>query len=187
MKAPSHAHRLVSVVALLTVVAYFFLLLLLPPRQAGAPEPTIDPAGGARLLDLANAERSARGLPLLSPRSDLADAAERWALALARSGELRHDGAWGPQVVGVDTDGVDALHARWMASAEHRAIVLDPASGAAGAGVAVDAEGQWWGVTNFARPPALPPTTAATAPEQPVTVPPAASPTTERRPTCTCP
>ncbi len=125
---------------------------------AGVPaQAVVDP--GQTLASLANSERAARGIPALTWRADLAETAAQWASRMAATGTLAHNPSLGTQIVawsglaenvGYAGD-VNALHNAWMASAGHRANLLNTSYSEIGVGVAV-ANGRVWGVEVFRRP-----------------------------------
>lgn len=114
----------------------------------------------ADLIRRHNAERSKLGLHPLEPDGDLSDMAASRAAAAAKAGLAPgrlHDGFAG--VPGAAKSGenaamgqVDAVGvmADWMASPGHRADILDPAFGLAGAGRSVSEDGVTYWYVDFA-------------------------------------
>ncbi len=125
-----------------------------------------------RVVELINAARRQEGLEPLSPAASLMEAAQRRARAMAESGNLGHTGPEGStvveraqaagytgwtalgEVVGAGLASPEAAVAQWLASAEHRARLLDPACRELGAGyyyLSNTMYGHWWVVDLGAR------------------------------------
>jgi uncharacterized protein YkwD len=128
--------------------------------SALSARPSPGPADPAerRLLELLNAERSARDLPEVRWNPSLADLARGHAADLVRSGELSHlstgDGAtYANRLAGAELRalaaaenlargrGADHAHAGLMDSPGHRAAILNPELEEVGIGVARPAGG----------------------------------------------
>ena len=126
-----------------------------PPAQPPPTPPSQWPDAGfaASVLAGVNAQRSSAGLPPLSASPSLSSAAESYALAVLELGYLSHsaDGrdTWGrasaagyagPGPVGeslwsgTGSLGPERAVADWMASPQHRAMLLNPAYTQAGIG-----------------------------------------------------
>ncbi|MGN6243003.1 MAG: CAP domain-containing protein [Motilibacteraceae bacterium] len=127
------------------------------PRQTTSPTSARD-AFVARVLQLVNAQRTSHGLRPFTLSSCAGRYAQPWADHLAAAGALSHQslttvmtscGAHtAGENVGYTTLGADDLVARWMASAPHRANILNPAFTSIGLG-ATRASGRWYGVQDF--------------------------------------
>ena len=91
-----------------------------------------------------NAERSARGIPTLAMKSDLAAVARDWAEHMAAAGSISHDPNLADKVSGWTVLGdnvgkgpsVSSIHKAFMASETHRHIILDTDFNQVGVGVA---------------------------------------------------
>lgn len=138
--------------------------------------PTVDSAGAARLVELANAERRAAGVGELVVRADVASIALDHSRAMAADGNLRHNDAYfapamrqrlNAKMLGENVamnPSVDDAHRRLMDSAGHRANLLDGRFSVVGVAVVRDANGQRWITQNFVQPAAA---AAAAAPAAP--------------------
>ena len=142
----------------------------------GSPPAAADPAGEARAVALINAARAAVGAPTLRVDPALSAAARGWAAAQASAGTSVHNMALGNQVSAsklgeIISRGatVDAAHNSLMASAAHRAIILDPGFNSLGVGVAY-ANGVVVLVEDFARMSAPGSSAVVAAPAPPVPV-----------------
>lgn len=159
-----------------------------PPDSVGAG---VYPEGARRLLELANQERAAVGLGLLTSRPDLVELALRHTQAMVQDDSIFHNlnllgkplrALLGASVVGENvgwsTD-IEDLHRRLMASAGHRASLLEPRFSVVGMAVVRSENGRYYATQDFAQPdggPTLaPPSTTPPpppAPRRPVAVPP---------------
>ncbi|MEX2555084.1 MAG: CAP domain-containing protein [Actinomycetota bacterium] len=91
-----------------------------------------------------NAERSARGIPTLAMKSDLAAVARDWAEHMAAAGSISHDPNLADKVSGWTALGdnvgkgptVSSIHKAFMESETHRHIILDTDFNQVGVGVA---------------------------------------------------
>lgn len=127
----------------------------LPPRRiAAARGPASAMESPAQLaFELVNAERTARGLAPLAVRGACVAAAQEHADDMAERGFFDHDSPtepfldrmrrWGlfTAIVGEDIGWAptpEAVVASWMASAPHRANILNPAFVSSGMGVSGD-------------------------------------------------
>lgn len=135
------------------------------------------PAG--RLLDLANCERAERGIAALTARGDVTAIAQEWSEHMAADGAISHNDSFftaatkarlGAKALGenVGTSGsIDDVHDRLMASAPHRANLLDARFTVVGMGAVADG-GAYWITQDFLQPagsvaaPAPPPSTSTT-------------------------
>ncbi len=133
----------------------------------GAPVSTMRrvPEMERSLLDAANRDRAARGLPQLRGDSVLAQAAHYHAQLMAERGEISHQFAGEPDVaqrgarVGgrfsritenvAEVTNPSSLHTLWMNSPGHRANLLDPKVNVVGIAV-VALRGQFYAVEDFA-------------------------------------
>jgi hypothetical protein len=116
------------------------------------------------LLQSANRERQAQGLPALKWNSALADAARQHALLMARQNTLSHQlpgepdlaaraGRAGARFSAVDENiavgpSAEEIHKGWMNSPPHRANLLDPQMTAVGIAV-TSANGTLFAVEDF--------------------------------------
>lgn len=139
-------------------------LLLLALGGPAAATPT---DAEARLLALANAERSREGLPPLEWHEPLAVLARQQARDMRRKGDLTHVSADGltyaQRVARADlrmervaenvgrAANVEAVHGALMGSPRHRANILDGRLLVAGFGV-VQGDDGIWAVQDFGRP-----------------------------------
>lgn len=146
---------------------------------APAPSgPTVDSAGAARLVELANAERRGAGVGELVVRADVASIALDHSRAMAADGNLRHNDAYfapamrqqlKAKMLGENVamnPSVDDAHRRLMDSPGHRANLLDGRFSVVGVAVVRDANGQLWITQDFVQPAAAA-TGAAAAPAAP--------------------
>jgi uncharacterized protein YkwD len=148
--------RFVAILAAITVAAILTPVLNARPQSSEADK---------TLLDAANRDRAAAGLPQLKWDKALADAAHQHCLRMAHANELSHqfsdeatlqarardagarfsviaeNVALGPSVPG--------LHTQWMNSAPHRANLLDPDLNAVGISV-VQSGNVFFAVEDFA-------------------------------------
>lgn len=143
------------------------------PASSG---PTVDSAGAARLVELANAERRAAGVGELVVRADVASIALDHSRAMAADGNLRHNDAYfapamrqqlKAKMLGENVamnPSVDDAHRRLMNSAGHRANLLDGRFSVVGMAVVRDANGQLWITQDFVQPAAAAATAAPAAP-----------------------
>jgi uncharacterized protein YkwD len=107
--------------------------------------------------DLLNAERSRRGIPALRLDPQLVNKAHDWAVQMSRTGRVSHsrlaDGAGDSWTVLAENVGqapdVATANRLFMASAAHRAAILDRRMSRVGTG-AVVAGGRVWVVQVFA-------------------------------------
>ena len=112
-----------------------------------------------RLLELVNYERTRRGLRPLRPRACADAYAARWSNYLARNEVFRHQSlapmlrSCGARQVGENIGNgsvsADAMMRTWMASAMHRANILNPRFTHIGLGVARSSNGRWYAVQDF--------------------------------------
>lgn len=167
-----------------------------PPAPAAvrvAPStPTSRPDLARLLLDLANEERAQVGSPMLSSRQDVVD------MALAHTREMLGSGGGIfhnldlltvplRNVLGALTVGENVgwsthpedLHPRFMASAGHRAALLDPRFTIAGFAVIQDTDGRYYATENFVQPSGAAP---ASAPDPRPSLPPPGGPAPELPP-----
>ena len=153
---------------------------------AGAESLTFDdPMGAARLVVLANEDRSAAGLAPLELRYDVFEIADAHSRRMAVAGDLFHnDGYFTAEVrqrlsarslgenVALNRS-VDDAHARLMQSPGHRANLLSPKFAVVGMAVVRTADGMAYITQNFVEPlaaPAASPTPASedsTGPDSP--------------------
>ena len=142
----------------------------LPPLLAPPPAPAVTSAPDAarRLLDLANAERAKAGLGVLTSRDDVVAIAQAHSERMAQSGDIFHsDSFFGSTVrnllnvvargenVAYNSD-IEAAHSRLMASAGHRANILDARFSVAGIGVVRAADGRYFITQDFIQPAGAP-------------------------------
>jgi len=127
--------------------------------SAPAAAVSTDEANVARdLLDYANRERAARGLPQLAVDGYTQGKAQEWAETMRNRGSLSHRGdfrtvfaaypAAGENIGRIDAFAGD-MHRTFMGSSEHRRNMLQPGFDAAGVGVACAGDGTMWVTVNF--------------------------------------
>jgi uncharacterized protein YkwD len=154
-RTPTDIRRRLASTAATVSLAVAALLHVAAPASAGPSEP--------ELVTLANQARAAAGVAPLAARPDLTGVARAWSERMAREGQLRHNPAVGSQVccwravaenVGYSYRGAADVHRMLLASAGHRANLLDPASTEVGIGTATDAQGRIWVTQVFRRPTA---------------------------------
>jgi uncharacterized protein YkwD len=150
-----------------------------------------DAAGAGQLLALANADRSANGVPPLVARDDVTSIAIEFSKRMVAAGDIFHNDDYFSSAshtrldakslgenVAMNRDIVDA-HTRLMASPGHRANLLDPKFSVVGIGVVRDGRGIAFITEDFIQPKsAIGVVTAAPAP----TVQPGPAPTTPPAP-----
>lgn len=146
----------------LTVVAAIVLLaLVLTPTLHARPQTS---AADVALLNAANHDRAAAGLPPLKWDDALATAAHQHALRMAQANTLshqlpgeppmqdraRHAGARFSMIAENVAEGpsIPGLHTQWMNSPPHRANLLDPQLNAVGISV-VQAGSMYFAVEDF--------------------------------------
>lgn len=193
--AAASRRRLVVGVAVAAVVAFAVVVanVVTPVEKAGTSDPAQDQA---RLYVLVNVARVDAGLAPLDRDPALEEAALRWSTTMANDKNLRHrpnlrDGA--PPNAGImaenvafNTD-VENAHQRLMASAGHKANILNRRHSHVGMGVSHDDAGHLWITQIFMEatsvPVAPPPTAAPAAPSPPPTT---AAPRRATVTTCRC-
>ena len=122
-----------------------------------APAARADGADDAAFLGAANAERARAGVQQLRMTSDLVAVAAKQAQAMAAAGRIYHNPNlstdvtnWHTVAENVGRGGDEAsIQSAFMASAGHRANILNGAFGVAGVGVAVSADGRIWVAVDF--------------------------------------
>ena len=126
---------------------------------------TAQPSPEQQVVDLANADRSAQGLPPLKWDQALAAAAAQHAQLMAQQPALSHQypgepdlaaraGAAGAHFRSISENvalapSPQALEKEWMNSAPHRVNILDPHSNVVGIGL-VKRDGNYYAVEDFA-------------------------------------
>ncbi|MGI8686762.1 MAG: CAP domain-containing protein [Acidimicrobiales bacterium] len=148
--------------------------IVLPP-VLGPTTTQVVPSAAQRLLDLANAEREKVGLLRLTSRDDIVAIAVAHSQEMARKGDIFHSTSFFASAVksllnaavrgeNVAYNGdVDNTHTRLMASAGHRANILDPRFAAVGIGVVQAPDGRYFVTQNFIQPAGAPPAGRAAA------------------------
>jgi uncharacterized protein YkwD len=144
-------------VAATLVVLAALLLTLVPATPASA---AIDSSLEHRAIELVNEDRAARGLPRLTPRSDLMETARAWSRQLAKDGKLSHNPAlrtdvccWNVVGENVGTGAsIEVIHRAFLGSEGHRRNIRDTRFTHVGIGVEVDARGRLWVTQVFRRP-----------------------------------
>jgi uncharacterized protein YkwD len=134
-----------------------------------APVPVVNSAVSSECTGLANAQRVAVGLAPLTVNANLNSAAEGHSAYQASIATMTHDGAggvnagtrmtnagyvwrtWGENVAYGQAD-CAAVVAAWMASAGHRANILNPAFTHIGVAVAVGTNGYLYWTMDLAAP-----------------------------------
>jgi uncharacterized protein YkwD len=180
-----------SAVALAGVAVAALWILIGATAAAAASGPS--PSAEQQFIDAVNRERGAHGAPAVALDGELTGIARHWADRLAADGRLSHNADlpnqvtadWEKLAENVGTGGgVDAIHQAFMASATHRANILDPDLTHVGLGV-VDTGDQLWVTENFMRlrpapaaavAPAAAPVAAPAPAPAPTPVAPAATP-----------
>lgn len=138
--ALSAAKTLTAALFTSTLAALFF------PTPAAANPAEIG-YSEQKILELHNAERSARGIRPLSFDSRLQQVAREWAFKLAAEGRIYHIDTLPARGLGFKAGGEnivyrapsmtpDYAHIEWMKSDLHRKNLLDPAFSSAGVGLA---------------------------------------------------
>ena len=145
-------------------LATVLLLSLTPPAAAQAV------SDEAWVVALVHEARAAAGAPALPLHAGLTSAARTWALTMAAAGTISHNVGLGSLVsasrlsenVGMG-GAVDAIQQSFLASAGHRANLLDTGVNVMGVGVAY-ANGYVFVVQDFAQVPTPPPNRAPATP-----------------------
>ena len=145
------------------------------PPVLNPTSPVSAPDAAQHLLDLVNGERQRAGLGALASRDDVVTIALEHSLEMAQKGDIFHSTSYfGPAVrnllnasargenVAYNGD-IDAAHARLMASAGHRANILDSRFSVVGIGVVKAPDGRFFITQDFLQPAGAP--RAATAPK----------------------
>jgi uncharacterized protein YkwD len=135
-----------------------------PTQAFSLPSPTVFASENAafidRVVELVNAARQQEGLEPLSPAASLTEAAQRQAGPYGSTMGERAQAAgytgWTAlgEVVAAGLTSPEEAVAQWLASAEHRARLLDPAYRELGAGyyyLSDSVYGHWWVVDLGAR------------------------------------
>lgn len=149
--------------------------VVVPPLLAPPGTPTVVPEAAQRLLDLANGERQRAGLGPLTSRHDIVSIALAHSQEMARAGNIFHstsffasavknllNAAVRGENVAYNSD-IDNTHARLMASAGHRANILDPRFSVVGFGVVRAPDGRFFVTQDFIQPAGAPRTAAPAA------------------------
>ena len=159
-----------------------------PPPNPTSPVPVAEAA--QHLLDLVNSERQRAGLGALSSRDDVVAIALEHSHEMARKGDIFHSTSYFGQAVknllnagargeNVAYNGdIDSAHARLMASAGHRANILDSRFSVVGIAVVKAPDGRLFVTQDFLQAAGAP--RAAAAPRA-APAPRAAAPATARR------
>ena len=129
------------------------------------PPTTVAPGGTAGAVAAAiNQDRAAYGLAPVAWNQRLGDVAQHWSAVLAFTGQLTHQDLTSliesPAFAGWHTmaenllvapagSGARAIENAWMASAEHRAHILDRSNTLVGVGLTYDSQGRVWVVADF--------------------------------------
>lgn len=144
----------------------------LPPAATPGPATAVADAA-QRLLDLANGERQRAGLGQLTSREDIAAIALAHSQEMAQAGDIFHSTSFFASAVknllnaGVRGENVaynsdlDVAHARLMASAGHRANLMNPSFSAVGFAVVRAADGRYFITQDFIQPAGAPRVAAA--------------------------
>ncbi len=137
--------------------------------------PQVAAGAAQRLLDLVNGERRSAGLSGLTSRDDIVDIAIAHSQEMAQKGDIFHSDSFFASAVknllnaavrgeNVAYNGdIDNTHARLMASAGHRANILDPRFSAVGIGVVLAPDGRYFVTQDFIQPAGAPPATRPSA------------------------
>ena len=150
----------------LAVLGVLSLGVLAPAQAEEEPVLLDDPVAAGQLLLLANAERSAAGLPMLEGRYDVTEVAFGHSRRMAAAGDLFHnDEYFTPAVrqrLGARTLGenvaqnrsADDAHRRLMLSPAHRDNLLNPRFTVVGMAVVRTADGTGYITQDFVEPAA---------------------------------
>ena len=128
-----------------------------PVAQAASASDTYE----GQIATSTKAERSKRSLPTISWQACLDGYAERQARAMAAAQRLYHSDvsamlrdcklSYAGENVAMGYPTGTAAVAGWMASAGHRANILDPHYRLYGHGAVQDSQGRWWAANTFGR------------------------------------
>ncbi len=143
-----------------TYVLATLLATLAAPVLAGAlavPASASVPSFESKLLSLTNADRARHGLAPLQSSSTLVSIARAWSNHMAATGQLAHNPSLASQVSGWSSLGENAAVAAsatqaeslFMASAGHRANILNRSYNKVGIGVTVGKNGNYWFTIDF--------------------------------------
>ena len=162
------------------IAATLAAVTLLAIVEAREPVPIagmrIDAAAERQIAAWANQERATRGLPRLRHDAELVETSRRWAFLLAEKGTIKHDpnlyrltSRWSPwgENVGMHPQ-LRPVHLGFMASAGHRANILDRDYTVIGVGIVWESDHErFYIVERFGRPvpkPAPTPSPSCTCP-----------------------
>jgi uncharacterized protein YkwD len=132
--------------------------------DSSCPSPVVVADAASHMLDLANQERAAAGVPALTMRADVTSVAVAHSQAMAGDGNLRHNddyftsashNALNAKLLGenvAQNPDVDDAHHRLMNSEGHRANLLDPHFSVVGIAVVRDGDGEYWITQDFLEP-----------------------------------
>lgn len=161
----SASSRTVRAVVVTVAVALCAALLVgLAPATASADATTSLEAAELEVVRLHNQARAAAGLAPLDVHVTMQTDARRWSAEMARRQQLVHqtsaagvtsytqtscaaaDPQWRScsENVAAGQSSASAVHAAWMASAAHRANLMDPGVNRVGIGVWSDGQQLWW-------------------------------------------
>lgn len=167
--AALHHHRRSHIAALATAVllAVLSATLVASSPSGATTTPELDPVVAASDLEVEvlaaiNVDRTAAGLPAVTPVGDLSRVAREHSARMADGTDLHHNSDLGDDIrhwrrVGENvgrSPSVDAVHAAFMASPSHAANILDP--GFTEIGIAVDERADALWVTQVFREPSAP-------------------------------
>lgn len=161
-------------------------LIVLPGAPSSAPSappppssPRLLPDAARRLLDLANQERTRVGAPTLVFRDDVVQLAIAHTQKMVGGGGIFHNldlltkpllSTLGALAVGENvgwSTHLEDLHPRLMASAAHRAAMLDPRFTVAGFAVIQDTDGRYYVTQDFIQPSGVTPPPPSPSPAPP--------------------
>lgn len=136
------------------------LATLAAPVLAGAlavPASASVPSFESKLLSLTNADRARHGLAPLQSSGTLVSIARAWSNHMAATGQLAHNPSLASQVSGWSSLGENAAVAAsasqaeslFMASAGHRANILNRSYNKIGIGVTAGKNGNYWFTIDF--------------------------------------
>jgi uncharacterized protein YkwD len=151
-------------------------LLVAAGALVGLGSGTAYASDASSLVSMTNSERSERGLPRLTSKSDLASVALKQAKRMAAAGKLFHNPNLSSDVSGWRYVGENVgygssaakIHAALMNSAPHRANILDRDYTQIGVGAVRDDNGRLWIAQVFRKP--VGGSTSSTAPKKKATV-----------------
>lgn len=179
---------LIPAIAVVVAAALGTLALSVGPVTPTAGAEASTDRSAAQFMSLINAYRASNGVAPLAVNSTLAASAQSWAGYMSSQQQLSHDPNLGGAVSGWTRIGenvgmgptVSMIWDSFLASAPHRANLLNPEFTHYGIGFVTDSHGALWTAHRFMRSgsTAPPPTTPPPTNPPPTTPPPTAPPVT---------